>query len=281
MLKSEYLRQYMPSTKLFSRSAVQSMLEEFGMVYVKPISGTFGKGVIRVERTTVPALGYRYQLGTTIHFYSTFEQLYQQLVRQKKKRKYIVQKGIHLLKHQKRRFDIRVMVQKNLRNEWEATGIIGRLAHPAKIVTNYHSGGTPMALERLMTDHATPAELAAFKNRLRKLSVTIANQLQSAYPNLKEIGVDIAIDPRLHPWILEVNTLPDAFIFRKLPDQSVFQKVYRYAVAYGRFKSKRNAVLHAFVSTPVKHFIFIKKKRLRRTYLKSVPFLAADKRIIK
>ncbi|CAM4214613.1 YheC/YheD family protein [Paenibacillus alkaliterrae] len=238
MLKSDYLRQYMPSTKLFSRSNVQSMLEEYGMVYVKPINGTFGNGVIRVERTTVPSLGYRYQLDTAIRFYPTFEQLYQNLVKQKKNRKYIVQKGIHLLHHQKRRFDIRVMVQKNLSNEWEATGIIGRLAHPAKIVTNYHSGGTPMALERLMTDHATTSELASFKNRLRKLSITIANNLQSAYPNIKEIGVDIAIDTKLHPWILEVNTFPDPFIFRKLPDQSVFHKIYRYAVGYGRFKKR-------------------------------------------
>lgn len=238
MLKSEYLRQYMPATKLFGRTTLQSMLSEYGMVYFKPINGTFGKGVTRIERTTQPELGYRYQLEKTILFFPTFEQLYEKLVKQKKDRQYIVQQGIHLLRHMKRRFDIRVMVQKNPKNDWEATGIIGRLAHPAKIVTNYHSGGTPMSIERLMSDHTTSSELAAFKNRLRKLSITIAKNLEAAYPNIKEIGVDIAIDAKLHPWILEVNTLPDPFIFRKLPDQSVFHKVYRYAVAYGRFKKR-------------------------------------------
>lgn len=240
MLKSEYLRQYVPLTKLFSRSSLQSMLSDYGMVYVKPINGTFGNGVIRVERTTVPALGYRFQLDTKAIFCPTFDQLFMKLVKQKRKRSYIVQRGIHLLRHQKRRFDIRVMVQKNLRNEWEVTGIIGRLAHPAKIVTNYHSGGTPMAIERLMSDHANSSELAAFQNRLRKLCISIANVLQEEYPNLKELGVDIAIDAKLHPWILEVNTSPDPFIFRKLPDKSVFQKVYRYAKAYGRFKKRRS-----------------------------------------
>ncbi|WP_138754032.1 YheC/YheD family protein [Paenibacillus sinopodophylli] len=238
MLKSDYLRQYMPATRLFDRATLQSMLNEYGMIYFKPINGTFGNGVTRIERSTTPGLGYRYQLNTKIMYFPTFEQLYQRLVRQKKGRRHIVQKGIHLLRHQKRRFDIRVMVQKDLRNEWEATGIIGRLAHPGKIVTNYHSGGTPMAIERLMSGHATLTELAAFKNRLRKLSIAIAGNLEAAYPHLKEIGVDIAIDAKLHPWILEVNTLPDPFIFRKLPDQSVFHKVYRYAVAYGRFKKR-------------------------------------------
>ncbi|MGM0881482.1 MAG: YheC/YheD family protein [Bacillota bacterium] len=238
ILESDNLRQHMPKTKLFSRSSIKSMLDEYGMVYVKPISGTAGNGVIRVERTTVPFLGYRYQLEKSIRFYATFEKLYQKLVRQIKKRRYLVQKGIHLLRHQKRRFDIRVMVQKNLSNEWEVTGIIGRLAHPDKIVTNYHSGGTPMAIERLMTDHVSSSDLAVFKNKLRKLSISIALQLQTAYPNLKEIGVDIAIDTKLHPWILEVNTSPDPFIFRKLSDKSVFQKIYRYARAYGRYKKR-------------------------------------------
>ncbi|NIK79305.1 glutathione synthase/RimK-type ligase-like ATP-grasp enzyme [Paenibacillus castaneae] len=240
MLKSDYLRQYMPDTKLFSHSSLKSMLLEYGMIYVKPINGTFGNGVIRVERTFVPSIGYRYQLEQKILFFSSIDSLYRRLASQIKNRRYIVQKGIHLLRHQKRRFDIRVMVQKNLNNKWEATGIIGRLAHPKKIVTNYHSGGTPMSIEMLMSDHTTSSELAAFKNKLRKLSLNIAHHLQATYPNIKEIGVDIAVDLKLHPWILEVNTYPDPFIFRKLNDQSVFHKIYRYAKAYGRFKKRSN-----------------------------------------
>ncbi|MCA0756388.1 YheC/YheD family protein [Paenibacillus sp. N4] len=241
MLKSDYLRQHMPSTKLFNPANLKAMLEEHGMVYVKPVNGTFGRGVIRVEKTTSPDPGYRYQIETTVRTYPTFEQLYRQLSRLKRKRPYIVQKGIHLLRHRNRRFDIRVMIQKNPSKVWEATGIIGRLAHPAKIVTNYHSGGTPMALDRLMTDHATPSELAVFENKLKKLGISIAQVLQAKYPNIKEIGVDIAIDGKHHPWILEVNTNPDPFIFRKLPDKSVFRKVYRYAVAYGKYRRRRKS----------------------------------------
>lgn len=236
LLKSDYLRQFIPLTRLFSRETVNKMLSEYGMIYVKPINGTFGKGVIRVERTTDPARSYKYQESTNIQYFSTFDGLYRKLVNQKKNRKHIVQKGIHLLRHQKRRFDIRVMVQKNLQNEWEATGIIGRLAHPGKIVTNYHSGGTPLPIDTLMSDHCSANELAIYKNRLQKISIMIAKQMQAAYPNIKEIGVDIAIDHKLHPWVLEVNTRPDLQIFRKLSDQHVFHKMHRYAVAYGRYK---------------------------------------------
>lgn len=237
-LLSNHLNDYIPATMLFNSEVLHEMLEQHSMVYVKPDRGTYGKGVIRVERLADPGTGYKYQLNTRVFTFPNFEMLSQSLIRYIKRKRYLVQKGIYLLRHQNRRFDIRVMVQKNKQNAWEPTGIIGRLSHPAKIVTNYHSGGTPMSFERLMSGHLSSSEQDAYKIKLNTLCLSIANQLQVKYPRIKEIGVDIAIDTMLHPWILEVNTCPDPFIFRKLKDQRVFRKIYRYAVAYGRFKKK-------------------------------------------
>ncbi|MGO4276757.1 YheC/YheD family protein, partial [Paenibacillus sp. TAF58] len=39
----------------------------------------------------------------------------------------------------------------------------------------------------------------------------------------------------LKPWVLEVNTAPDPFIFNQLKDKKMFFKVLRYARANGRF----------------------------------------------
>lgn len=239
LLKSELLQPHIPITKLFNYENVDDMLHQYEMIYIKPDKGMFGNGVTRVERTSA---GYRFQRDRKIHNYSKFASLYQKLLKHKKNRKFIVQKGIYLLRHQKRRFDLRVMVQINARNEWETTGIIGRLSHPAKIVTNYHSGGTLYSIEKLMSQHMSDSEIKSFKKTLRRLGVSISTQLQTAYPGLKEIGVDVAVDDQHHPWILEVNTMPDPFIFRKLSDKSVFRKVYQYACAYGRYKGKRTAL---------------------------------------
>lgn len=244
LLTSELLRPYIPETSPFRRETVRLMLDQYGMIYLKPDRGTFGNGVIRVEKSASSSLPYQFQLDKKIRQFATFEAMYNRLLSIQRKRPYLAQKGIQLLQYQNRRFDFRVMVQHNLRNEWETTGVIGRLGLPSKIVTNYHSGATPLPFSKLMSPHMSEHRQTEYLNYLSYLGVETAKQLQLAYPGLREIGIDFAIDTELHPWILEVNTLPDPFLFRKLGDRKVFNRIYQYAVGYGRFKTKKTARLY-------------------------------------
>jgi len=236
LLKNEDIRRFIPATERMTRSSLAAMLDRYGMVYAKPDIGTYGNGVIRVDRS---GSGYRLRHGTRSYAHTTFEGLYGRIRLIKRPRPYVVQQGIHLLKHANRRFDLRVMVQRRSDGEWETTGVIGRLGAPRKIVTNYHNGGTLKPFSVLMSTHLPKEERSAFLARLHALGTSVARQLQTRYPSLKEIGLDVAVDAKLHPWILEVNTCPDPFIFRKLADKSIFRRIYRYAAAYGKFNRAR------------------------------------------
>lgn len=242
LLADPDLKKFVPDTRPFSKSTLAEMLERLGMVYVKPVHGTFGMGVIRVERHFSSEWPYLFQSGVKKYRCRSFEEMFRKLSRVKQRKKYLVQQGIEMLRYANRRFDVRIMVQMNPQNAWVATGLIGRLAHPRKIVTNYHSGGTPMPVEDLLGPHLTRESIAIFRSALERLGILTAEAMQRKYPGLKEIGLDVAIDKHFTPWILEVNTRPDPFIFRKLPDRSVFQQIYRYAVQYGRFRPKTRRV---------------------------------------
>lgn len=231
LLLNKELRNFVPETRIYSQSNLLHMLNKYKMVYVKPINGTSGQGVIRVEKKDK----YCFQVGKTVKSFVTYQSLFAELSKAKLNRSYLVQQGIHLLTHQKRIFDTRIMVQKVPHQNWEATGYIGRVAHPHKIVTNFHNSGKPLPLEILLGSYLNKQKKNDYIQSLRHLGYRIAKHYQKSYPGFKEIGIDIGIDKNLKPWVLEVNTAPDPFIFNQLKDKKMFFKVLRYARANGRF----------------------------------------------
>lgn len=229
------LNRHIPETVKMSRAALNAMLNRYRMVYIKPDVGSFGDGVGRIEKMGGQ---YLYRFGVKSKKYKTYSALYQDLQRQLGRTPYLVQQGIHLLKHRGRRFDLRVMVQENLQKQLESTAIIGRVAHPKKIVTNYHSGGKLEPAEKLLSPYLPKTKVSRYILGLKQLGLRAGQAVRRRYPGVKEVGVDIAVDQRLHPWILETNTRPDPHIFKVLKDKSIYRKVVRYARAYGRFQLK-------------------------------------------
>lgn len=229
LLRSPEISALIPETARLTRENAKRMLDKYGMVYIKPEVGTYGNGVIRAERRTGErGAVYWFQSGAKQRTFSTFEAFYASLKPVTKGRSYLIQKGIDLLKAGGRRFDIRVMVQRGPRGIWETTGLIGRVAGKGKIVTNYHAGGKPTAVEKLLAPHTDAAQLAATIKRLKKLGKDIGQFYKKNYPGFKQLGVDVGLDRSLTPWIIEVNTSPDPFIFNQLSDKSMYRKVMAY-----------------------------------------------------
>jgi hypothetical protein len=146
----------------------------------------------------------------------------------------LVQRGIRLLTDRGRPFDVRVMVQKTPEAGWRATGIIARVARPSRIVTNYHNGGTPTDVRALLRRSVSPPETAAIIRRMKSISRRAAIALYRGYPGVNMVGADIGLDRSLRPWIIELNTSPDPYLFRFLKDKRTHRNVLRLARALGR-----------------------------------------------
>ncbi|CAM4388233.1 YheC/YheD family protein [Paenibacillus phoenicis] len=241
--QKESLRPYIPDTRKYSFEHLRDMLEEYDYVFVKPDHGTYGIGVMSIEKWTDDLspgspLQYKLRYGIEYELYPTIEELHDALVAKMGSKPYLIQKGIRLLTYRRRRFDIRALVQQTPRKSWETTGFIGRIAAQQKVITNYHGGGSVMLIEDLLSSYMTPKEFAEKYKEMKSIGVQAAIQLARKFPQLKEIGLDIAIDEQYQIWILEINTKPALFPFKILHPKEVYQKIRRYAIAYGRLKAK-------------------------------------------
>ncbi|USB33277.1 YheC/YheD family protein [Paenibacillus sp. YPG26] len=257
LLQQSNLQPYIPETRKFSFEDLRAMIHQYGLVYIKPDRGTYGIGVMSAELDQEaldasgeippegnpvmesPAPTYKLRFGIQGQTYMTFEELYSALMDKIKRRNYLIQQGIHLLTYHRRKFDIRVLVQKNLRREWETTGFIARLGALQKIITNHHGGGTSYPVERLLSHHMDEKQLELLLSELRLIGTQVGYQLQNSYPKLKELGLDIAVDSGFKAWILEVNTMPALFPFKDLKDKKIYKRIRRYAVHYGRLRKSK------------------------------------------
>ncbi|WP_214626287.1 YheC/YheD family protein [Paenibacillus agaridevorans] len=231
LLGDKGLRLYIPQTRRFSQYTLRSMLEAYGMVYVKPVRGSLGRGVMRVEREA--GGGYAYQLGSNRRSFGSFDACYLAIKRDIAGKSYLVQRGIHLLKYEGRAFDLRVVVQKSPSGGFEATGTVARVSYPGKIVTNGSQGGTILPAEQVLQPHVGSGQKDAMIAHLERIGIQTIRQLRRRYPGLVEIGLDIAIDSQLRPWILEVNTTPDHCPFAILQDQTMIRRIIHYGRQYG------------------------------------------------
>ncbi|GGD97784.1 YheC/YheD family protein [Paenibacillus nasutitermitis] len=231
VMRDRKLASHVPATRLFSRSQLAVMLKRYGMVYVKPDTGSLGIGVMRVEKT---AGAYRYQAGTRICVLRTFAELYDSIRRQAGSRTYLVQKGIHVLRHMGRPFDFRIMIQKGPSGNWKPTGAAGRVAHPRKAVTNGSQGGSIYPVDALIVPLASKKASSRLLKEMYRMAKLTADRFNQTYPAMNELGLDIAVDRRLKPWLLEVNTRPDPCPFTKLPDKTMINTIVAYGKAYGR-----------------------------------------------
>ncbi|TVY09488.1 YheC/YheD family protein [Paenibacillus cremeus] len=231
LLRDRQLSDYVPSTLRLTRGSFRSMLNRYGMVYIKPVTGSLGIGVMRVEKK---GRTYRYKSGLRTRAFRSFTRMYRSVEPSIRRKRYLVQKGIHVLKYQGRPFDFRVVMQKNPNRQWEWTGTAARVAHPGKVVTNGSQGGTIYPAQRLLRSLAGKRKASTLMHHMTRLGRLTARQFGQAFPAMNELGLDIAIDRRFKPWILEVNTSPDPCPFTKLDDRSMLRRMVRYAKAYGK-----------------------------------------------
>lgn len=204
LLSHPAIAPHIPPTRMYNDANLKSMLAAHGMVVIKPVRGAGGHGVIKVSKQ-----GGRYAVShyDDRRFYDTFSGLTDALSRMKRKRPYLIQKGIQLATISGRPIDYRVKYVKE-ESGWSCRAMVGRLARHGLFVTNLCRGGTQMTAAEGIRRSLSTAMVKSKKQEMRRLTRLSTEVLESRLPGIGQLGFDYGLDRRGKIWIFEVNTRP-------------------------------------------------------------------------
>ncbi len=220
-------QQYLPETDMLNKTSFNDLLSRHPVVFLKPVIGTGGYGVIKVSRESNH---YVVQNGSSQKkIFRNKNKLYQVLLQRLKNKNYIIQQGIDLIHIQNRPVDFRILLLRP-KSEWQLMGIMGKWAAPNKIVTNHCRGGKAITVHRAFKREGnfSADEIQDIEQRLETLGMQMAVKLQQRFRYLRELGIDVAIDNDKNIWILEANTRPMFNLFRHHDNKKLFHKIYTY-----------------------------------------------------
>lgn len=204
LLSDSRVAGYVPATRIYNTSNLHQMLNQYGFVVIKPVVGGGGAGVIKVVKDG-PQYEFTYMAKT--RSFSNFDTMVRALSSVKKKRSYLIQRGIRLATIAGRPIDYRVKYVKE-NGRWVFRALVGRIARRGLFVTNLCKGGT-MVLARQGLRQSLPGMKVSSKLRdMRRVTRICTSILEGKYPGIGQLGFDYGLDHSGRMWIFEVNTRP-------------------------------------------------------------------------
>jgi glutathione synthase/RimK-type ligase-like ATP-grasp enzyme len=238
-------REHLPATRLYENpSDAYHMLRRYGTVYLKPINGTGGRGILRIERMGGGMLliqgrdrarriitPRRIRRETLSAFLQSW---------QRQGDRYIVQQGLQIKLPDGRVHDYRLLVQKTGNGDWEVTGCAGRVGPRRSVTSNLHGGGTAAPMETLLREWIQDDDrIAEIRRTADQFGLDVARKLESAYGALCELALDLAIDREGRVWLLEVNPKPAREVFYRAGEREMYRRAVTRPIEYALWKIRQ------------------------------------------
>ncbi|KAF9117372.1 hypothetical protein BGX30_005547, partial [Mortierella sp. GBA39] len=193
------LSRLMPESHLLTGySILKKMCSQYPVVFLKPVRGSLGKGIIRISRQSD---GTYQTLATSVggpkkQSYPNLNKLFTNVSGKMKSTRYQIQQGLTLIDHSKRPIDFRALVQKNGLGKWSVTSVVARIAGGNHFVSNLARGGTLSTVKEAVNRCALPPAVKSTAHaKLQRASLDIAKGLDALLPaHFGELGIDLAMD---------------------------------------------------------------------------------------
>ncbi|WP_054971968.1 YheC/YheD family protein [Paenibacillus sp. A3] len=81
------------------------------------------------------------------------------------------------------------------------------------------------AIQKSTIRHLSPQSL---QSKIDRISLMSARRLRALFPEHRIYGLDVGLDLKGHPWIIEANLFPSMSHFLKLKDRTMYRRIMAY-----------------------------------------------------
>lgn len=233
--KNPDIKPYLPLTIRYQHpNDVIRFIQDHSSALIKPNGGSHGRGVVAITR---------HAQGYLVRGRSKWNKPFQILIKDQEQlvswikqfiqdTRYIIQPFLPLTTPDRRPFDLRILVQKNERREWETTGIAVRTGHPNMITSNLHGGGQALSLRPFIDQHFPTERVSSILEKIQSISRIVPPYIEQQHGPLLELGLDVGIDVHGNVWLIEVNSKPGRAIFIKTGELAIRRRAVQLPMCY-------------------------------------------------
>ncbi|WP_128894683.1 YheC/YheD family endospore coat-associated protein [Longirhabdus pacifica] len=213
LLENEEIRKFIPETMQYKKlSTLQYMCGKYTTVFVKPVYGSMGKGIIRIQKLQNGSYTMEETQPSKVmkKKYKTLSSLHAFIAKKIRSTSFQIQQGITLTHIQNNALDYRVQAQKDGKGEWCIASIVARISPRGQIVSNLARGGQMIPFKKSLTQSNLPnAHIRATQTKIKRAAILIAQSIDDqTEDHFAEFGIDLGIDKKGNVWLIEVNTKP-------------------------------------------------------------------------
>lgn len=193
-----------PTIKVHNFNDIESFLEKYNKVVLKPISGQFGVGIYVLKKKGDSYILVHQDKETEISHTELISFFDERI----KSKSYILQRYIASKSLQGHPFDCRINVEKNGEGKWVIAKKFIRIGIGQRIVSNIsQGGGVSRTKPFLKANYGT--KWREIEDNLNKIAETLPYKIEKLRKTkLMTLGIDIGIDTDGRLYLFETNSAP-------------------------------------------------------------------------
>lgn len=228
---------HLPETVRYRRREdLTAMLGRHGRLYVKSVSGSNGREVMRIV-AHYGQFHYSYVTDRTVRgTCRSLDALEEVLENVLGGRRLILQRAVDVLEVNGSPVDLRALVIKDSEGNWQLIDLPVRVGRRGSPVTSTRSGSRIHRLDEFRGLFGfSESQLEELRREIVRVVWLTTYALEAEYGSFGELGIDLAVDKQGHVWVLEANAKPGKDTVRLSGDREALTRAFLTPLEYCKY----------------------------------------------